>query len=48
MDDYIPVEPATGRPAFFRSDRKQLFWAILIEKAWAKVYGSYYKISKGL
>ena len=35
-------------PVFCSSPQKELFWAILIEKAWAKINGSYFKISFGL
>ena len=45
VDDYIPVNPNNDQPAFCRTKMdKQLFWAILIEKAWAKVNGSYFNI----
>ena len=39
VDDFIPVT-AENKPAFAQSD-KQIFWALLIEKAWAKINGSY-------
>ena len=44
VDDYIPDGP-DQMPAFCKSDR-QIFWAILIEKAWAKINGSYFKIRR--
>ena len=46
VDDFIPVHEETYLPAFCSSPR-QRFWAILIEKAWAKINGSYFKIRKG-
>ena len=46
VDDYLPVNPSTQYPAFCGSE-KELFWAMLIEKAWAKVNGGYFKIRRG-
>lgn len=45
IDDYIPV--MNGEPAFSRSNGHEL-WVILLEKAWAKIYGSYLKLEGGL
>ena len=47
VDDFIPVivEGKYRRPAFIYS-QKQLFWATLIEKAWAKINGSYAAIRR--
>ena len=44
VDDYIPVTNE-GAPAFCYSN-SQVFWAILIEKAWAKINSSYFKIRR--
>ena len=40
VDDFIPVNPKTELPAFFHSETQEL-WAIILEKAWAKLHGSY-------
>ena len=40
VDDYVPVNPETELPAFFHSETQEL-WALLLEKAWAKLHGSY-------
>lgn len=43
VDDYIPVDRESGEPTFMMSS-DDVLWALLIEKAWAKVNGSYYNI----
>ena len=47
VDDYVPVNPETELPAFFHSETQEL-WALLLEKAWAKLHGSYQKTVEGL
>ena len=48
VDDYIPCLSATGGPAFSRTDREwPELWVMLLEKAWAKVHGSYFNIEAG-
>lgn len=44
IDDHIPC--AHKNPAFTRANGNEL-WVLLIEKAWAKLYGSYAKIESG-
>lgn len=44
MDDYVPFDK--DEPAFCGSDCYEM-WVILLEKAWAKVYGSYSNIISG-
>lgn len=44
IDDYIPCY--RGEPAFSKSNGDEL-WVILLEKAWAKVHGSYERIEAG-
>ena len=40
IDDYIPIQEDTGEPVFCKSKNKCV-WAILLEKAWAKLNRSY-------
>lgn len=49
VDDYFPVYNPTGRGmqlAFSRTDQNEL-WVLLLEKAYAKVYGGYWNIIGG-
>lgn len=53
VDDWIPsIKTAKGyRPAFTQTNEqnnKGELWVLLLEKAWAKLYGSYQKIEGGL
>lgn len=45
VDDYFPYDEERGRWAFSRPSQSQNhiheIWVLIIEKAWAKVYGSY-------
>jgi hypothetical protein len=49
VDDYIPCNKY-GRPAFCRARGNQLavLGVVLIQKAWAKVHGSYAETEGGL
>ena len=47
IDDYLPVVKGTDNLAFARSDTGEL-WVPLLEKAWAKVHGSYAATSGGI
>jgi calpain-15 len=47
LDDYVPVFPDDGTPVFSSGNGNEL-WVMLLEKAWAKLYGSYAKIEAGL
>jgi hypothetical protein len=40
IDDYVPVYSDSGRPAFCKSNGREV-WVMLLEKAWAKLKGSY-------
>ena len=44
VDSYIPVK--WGKPYFTQSQENEL-WSILLEKAWAKLCGSYAKANYG-
>ena len=44
IDDYVPF--VYNEPAFSKSKDKQL-WVIILEKAWAKIYGCYKQIEAG-
>ena len=45
IDDWIPVRD--GEPVFSRAQGSEL-WVLLLEKAWAKLHGSYHSIENGL
>lgn len=47
IDDWIPCNPGTNTPAFNTTKTNEL-WVILLEKAWAKIYGGYLNIAAGL
>ena len=47
IDDYFPCESATSGPAFSRGHGPEL-WVLLLEKAYAKIYGTYDRIEAGL
>lgn len=44
LDDYFPV--CSDRPAFCSTKEGEI-WGMLLEKAWAKLYGSYGRTSGG-
>ena len=44
MDNYIPC--IDGDACFFKANGKEL-WVIILEKAWAKLHGSYERIEAG-
>lgn len=45
IDDRIPCD-ASGRPAFARCPDDNVFWVMLVEKAYAKMCGGYHKIGQ--
>ena len=46
LDDYIPCGD-NGGPIFSKNSDNEL-WVLLIEKAYAKIYGNYKKIISGM
>jgi len=44
----VPVNPRTGMPVFTRFNDGMDFWPVVLEKAWAKIFGAYKRISGGL
>lgn len=46
VDDFFPVDASTGRLAFSHSPNNEL-WVALVEKAYAKLHGSYFAIESG-
>ena len=41
VDDYVPVSLKHGRPLFAHAKSRQELWVPVLEKAFAKLYGSY-------
>tara|TARA_B110000285_G_C14814185_1_gene463402 strand:- start:210 stop:359 length:150 start_codon:yes stop_codon:yes gene_type:complete len=46
VDNYIPCDQDEGEPIFANSRNGDL-WVLLLEKAWAKLHGSYMRIENG-
>jgi len=47
VDDYFPCDKRTKKPVFTIGNENEL-WVLILEKAWAKIYGSYDNIEAGL
>jgi len=47
VDDRIPCDAASSRPIFARCRRPSGFWVQIVEKAFAKLHGSYESLSGG-
>ena len=46
IDDYVPVFQGSNRPVFCKPKNNEV-WVMLLEKAWAKLSGSYGNTSAG-
>lgn len=46
VDGYLPVWPNGDKPAFSHSSQEEI-WVSILEKAYAKSYGSYKRIIGG-
>lgn len=46
VDDYFPVD-STGQWAFVRSESEKELWPMILEKAYAKLFGTYENIEAG-
>lgn len=46
VDDLFPFDPYKEQWAFSRTNQNEI-WVLLLEKAWAKVFGSYQRIEVG-
>lgn len=47
VDDLFPFNTAKNDWAFSRTSAGKEIWVLLLEKAWAKVFGSYQRIEGG-
>jgi len=47
VDDRFPFDEKHNNWAFSRCDKEHEIWVLLIEKAWAKLFGNYQRIEGG-
>ena len=47
VDDFVPVLASSGLPVFAHAKSRQELWVPILEKAFAKLYGSYAAIESG-
>jgi len=47
VDDLFPCDPSSGTPCYSHAEGNEL-WVLLLEKAWAKIHGTYERIEGGL
>ena len=47
VDDYFPCRPGQGGPVFSQANGPEL-WVLLLEKAYAKLHGSYFSLRSGM
>lgn len=48
VDDYFPISKKTGRPVAAQPADGDEVWVMILEKMWAKLFGSYENIDGGL
>jgi calpain-15 len=46
VDDFIPYDQSTNKPVFSRT-KNGTFWLSILEKAWAKIHGTYKRTVSG-
>jgi len=46
LDDHFPC--SGGRPKFSKAYKNYVCWVTILEKAWAKLHGSYERIVSGM
>ena len=48
VDDFLPCDVDTGEPIFANASPGYFdLWPLIMEKAWAKLHGSYMKMTNG-
>lgn len=47
VDDLFPCDPESGKPCYSHVEGNEL-WVLLLEKAWAKLHGTYERIEGGI
>lgn len=47
VDDKIPTNPEKWKPWFVKTSEAGEWWPVILEKAWAKIYGSFKAVSGG-
>jgi calpain-15 len=47
VDDRFPYNEEKGKWAFSRPSHTTEIWVLILEKAWAKIFGSYQRIEAG-
>lgn len=48
VDDFLPCDVDTGEPIFANASVGYYdLWSLIMEKAWAKLHGSYMKMTNG-
>ena len=47
VDDYFPYNESSKNWAMSKSSSESEIWVMLLEKAWAKIFGSYMRIEGG-
>ena len=48
VDDQFPFNERSNKWAFSRTTKTNEIWVLILEKAWAKIFGSYQRIEAGL